>query len=274
MKELNLKEIQKAELSNLKVINRICQENNIKYFLAYGTLLGAIRHHGFIPWDDDTDVWMPRDEYEKFLKYCQKHTEEIKPFKLCTRENTPNYPYGVARFCDQRYKYVTINPSERDFELGVFTDIYPLDNLGNENIEPINELAKYCQKQNISYLRYCSGVSNNKLKAIFKKIDYLYLHLIHGKNYAKKVDANIIQKINMLTSPIDIYIGLIAWDSQLYKRYRKEDFKEIAKVTFEDAEFPVPKNYDNVLKLTYGNYMKFPPESERHPYHGYKIFKK
>ncbi|WP_173006648.1 LicD family protein, partial [Lactobacillus helveticus] len=126
MKELNLQEIQHAELKNFKFLDKLFKQNGFTYYLAYGTLLGAVRHKGFIPWDDDTDIWMPRKDYSAFLAYCKEHEDELKLFKLSTRENTKNYPYGVARFCNQEYKYVTTNSSENAFELGVFTDIYPL----------------------------------------------------------------------------------------------------------------------------------------------------
>lgn len=274
MKELNLQEIQHAELKNLKFLDKLCKQNGFTYYLAYGTLLGAVRHKGFIPWDDDTDIWMPRKDYSDFLAYCKEHEDELKPFKLSTRENTKNYPYGIARFCNQEYKYVTTNSSENAFELGVFTDIYPLDNFGNDDSEGLQKMKKKCNKINVSYSRYCSGVSNNKIKAILKKINYLYLHLIHGKNYAKVVDKEIIDAITKNTSSSDKYIGLIAWDSLNGFRYKKSNFKKSIRVDFEDYKFPIPQGYDQILKITYGDYMKFPPKSERHPYHGYKIYKK
>lgn len=275
MKELTLRDIQHRELVNLEFLNKICKQQDLTYFLAYGTLIGAIRHHGFIPWDDDTDVWMPRKDYMALLDYFKENSEKLKPFKICTRDNTKNYPYGIARLCDQRYKYVTTNSYERQFELGVFTDIYPLDNLGNDNnIDVIKKLSTYCSKQNVSYARYCSGVSGNMLKSVLKKLNRLSLHLIHGNNYSEIVNNNIINAINKNTSDKDKYIGVIAWDSNQFIRFNKEDFEENILVDFEGKKFPVPRGYDTILKLTYGDYMKFPPESERHPYHGYKIYKR
>lgn len=273
MKSLSLREIQSAELENLRVINDLCKKIGVTYYLAYGTLLGAIRHHGFIPWDDDTDIWMPREDFDKFLKYCKSHADKLKPFKLTTRQNTKNYPYGIPRFCDLRYKYVTTSSAERQFELGVFTDIYPLDNLGDISLENDKKLVDYTYKLNVSYERYNSGVSNNRFKALLKKINYYLLHIIHGKNYAKTVDSKIIKKIKSYADPNNKFVGMVAWDN-LYVRYKKEDFQYTRLVDFEGYKFVVPSGYDRILKQTYGDYMKFPPKSERHPYHGYKIYKK
>lgn len=278
MQELNLKEIQQAELENLISLDRICKSEGFTYYLAYGTLIGAIRNKGFIPWDDDTDVWMPRSDYDRFIEYCQSHAKELGPLKLCTRVNTPKYPYGIARLSDTRYKYVTINSYEEQFELGVFTDIYPLDNMGNDdNIDRIKKLRNYNDEQNIAYTKYCSRSSTNKLKGLLKSIRYMLLHLIHGidySNYAKKINNNILGAIEKYTSSDDKYMGLISWNTTAFRRYRKSDFSKSILVDFENKKLPAPVGYDRILRQTYGDYMKLPPESERHPQHGYKIFKK
>ncbi len=111
MRKLTLNEIQAVELENLKIIDRICQEQGLTYYLAYGTLLGAVRHQDFIPWDDDTDIWMPRRDYEAFIAYCEHALPT--PYRIVNRENTPGYPYGLARFSNQDYEFVSTKPSEQ-----------------------------------------------------------------------------------------------------------------------------------------------------------------
>ena len=122
---LSLQEIQQANLSALVEIDRICRENRLRYFLAYGTLIGAVRHHGFIPWDDDVDIFMPRKDYDALHKILGDGI--VNGFKLCTRANTKHYPYYIPRFCNMRYRYET-EQKEPIFDIGAFVDIYPLDN--------------------------------------------------------------------------------------------------------------------------------------------------
>ena len=102
-KSLELDEIQKQSVKILYTLDSICRQEGIKYFLGYGTLLGAVRHNGFIPWDDDIDVMMPRKDYEKFEKKKKKHSEELYPLALFSQETESKYPYVIDRLCDTRY---------------------------------------------------------------------------------------------------------------------------------------------------------------------------
>ena len=125
--------MQEGALNILKKLDGICREQGLRYFLFYGTLIGAIRHKGFIPWDDDLDVAMPRPDFDKLVAYCRQHRQELQPMQLMTVDDNPQYVYPIARFSDTRYrvKYQGI----RDYGLGLFVDIYPLDGCGNTEEE-------------------------------------------------------------------------------------------------------------------------------------------
>ena len=129
MKELSIEEIHEGTLGILKKIIEICDEINVNYFLAYGSLIGAVRHGGFIPWDDDLDIVMLRPDYEIFNQYCLKHERELYPFKLINRKNEKKYPYNIARFNDLRYRDIYENVQE--YDSGMFIDVYPLDGAGH-----------------------------------------------------------------------------------------------------------------------------------------------
>ena len=133
MEELTLRQMQEGALSILKKLDGICREQGLRYFLFYGTLIGAIRHKGFIPWDDDLDVAMPRPDFDRLVEYCRRHREELLPMHLMTVDDNPRYVYPIARFSDTRYrvKYQGI----RDYGLGLFVDIYPLDGCGDTEEE-------------------------------------------------------------------------------------------------------------------------------------------
>ena len=133
MEELTLRQMQEGALNILKKLDGICREQGLRYFLFYGTLIGAIRHKGFIPWDDDLDVAMPRPDFDKLVAYCRQHRQELQPMQLMTVDDNPRYVYPIARFSDTRYrvKYQGI----RDYGLGLFVDVYPLDGCGNTEEE-------------------------------------------------------------------------------------------------------------------------------------------
>ena len=110
MEELTLRQMQEGALNILKKLDGICREQGLRYFLFYGTLIGAIRHKGFIPWDDDLDVAMPRPDFDKLVAYCRRHRQELQPMQLMTVDDNPQYVYPIARFSDTRYrvKYLSL----------------------------------------------------------------------------------------------------------------------------------------------------------------------
>ena len=128
--ELTIKEIQAGSLEVLKKFIDICDGQDLQYFIAYGSLIGVVRHKGFIPWDDDLDVWMPRRDYELFINYCINNSNSIKPFQLMHYRTNPNYVYAIARLSDSRYE--TDYNNIKEYGLGLFIDIYPLEGWEND----------------------------------------------------------------------------------------------------------------------------------------------
>ena len=128
MKKINFREAQLGAYEILKFLDKFCRENNLKYFLMYGSLIGAVRDKGIIPWDDDIDIMMPRPDYDRLIQICA--SKDIAPFKLFEKSLVSKYPHPIARMSDQRYKIDFEN--EKDYGIGLFVDIYPLDGVGND----------------------------------------------------------------------------------------------------------------------------------------------
>ena len=155
MKKLSFREVQEASYSVLQHIDTICSDHSWTYFLAYGSLIGAYRDGGIIPWDDDIDIMMPRPDFDKFKAYFIEHSSELMPLKIFDHSVNKNYPHVIPRISDTRYKLVFEN--EKDYGIGAFVDIYPLDGVGNDK----KEAERFCRKmKRLASLCFLSGRKN------------------------------------------------------------------------------------------------------------------
>ena len=118
---MSMPQIQQESLKILDVVSDICAKLQLRYYLAYGTLIGAIRHQGFIPWDDDIDIMMPRPDYEQLLQYFRDNAESLKPLELYSTADCPDYPYMITRISNSNYVLDVHN--EKPYGLGLFLDI-------------------------------------------------------------------------------------------------------------------------------------------------------
>lgn len=271
MEELSLKEIQNASLKVLKELVRVIDQLNLDYSLAWGTLLGAVRHGGYIPWDDDIDIMMPREDYQKLILYCKNHESDLHPYRLMNIVTNPGYVYAITRFCDTRYKIDYENV--RDYGLGIFVDIYAIDGLGNSYSE-----AKRNMKRNFCLRRLAKLVEmdhfipspNGIIKSIFKLPPYFIAKMYGREKMIKKWDNNC-RKIKFTSSA---YVGIPTAEISENYIMKREWFDEYTTVKFENGEYRAVTNYDMLLKHCYGNYMKLPPKDKQIPHHFYKVYKK
>lgn len=253
MREIsNLEELKKIELNILKYIDMVCKKYSIRYFLAYGTLIGAVRHKGFIPWDDDADIVMPRPDYEKFIKVMKKEKGIYRI--ICLEHCKKDYSYPFAKVIDSR---TIINEPWRPMKekLGVFVDVFPLDGIGNTEKETVKN-AKILLK--IAKLIWYIDTVKDTFKGRI-------LNIIGRKNL-NRVFKHIAKKNNYYKSK---YVGTPSYPPNDFEIIKKEYYLESKNVIFEDYNFPIPKNYDIILKKIYGKYMEYPPMEERKPQHPY-----
>lgn len=267
-KELDLKEIQKESFNLLLKLRDIFNKNGWRYYLAYGTLIGAVRHKGFIPWDDDIDIWVPRPDYEKFIDYCIKHEKELFPLKIIHYSNNPNYIFTIARFTDTRFTVDYLNAP--DYGLGIFIDVYPLDGYNKDDIKWIKKITR--TKKMIGACGLNNMIkSKNIIKNILKYPYYLYCKKMNITELLKKNDQ-LGQKYKFETSDI---IDCGTWANTLgYMTKDEFDFNNDYYLDFEGEKLKVPKDYDTVLKKIYGDYMQLPPKEKQIAQHNYKVYKK
>lgn len=266
------KEIHNITLNMMDVIHDICEHNLIEYYLIYGTLIGAIRHNGFIPWDDDFDICMKRDDYNKFCKIVKE--KSLGPYKLCTRANTDGYYYGIPRFVDTRYVYKSDLVELRQFTLGIFIDIYPFDYYG-DTIEESKRIKSICSKWNTVYMIYTNRKSlRGTFHTILRTPIHYFYRLKYGGHLNQRIDSILENEIKVRTNSMNKYIGEIVWDSRDLVPFNVEWFHERVLHDFEDRKYWIPRDYDYILKKQYDDYMQLPPANERVPSHSYKIYKK
>lgn len=268
-KELTLREIQINTLLILKKIDSICTELKIEYWGMYGTLLGAVRHKGFIPWDDDLDIAMRREDYEVFVKYCIENAEILSPFSINNSETIKDYPYYISRFCDNRYKVFF---DGMKYTSGLFVDIYPFDGMGN-----LKDVKKHNKKKYIFNI-YQKGALASSINGIFygKNVINKIINIpiiIFGKLRGNKYFLNKLEiESKKKTWDESTYIGTPAWEFRTIQ-FEKEMFDSMIEIPFEDYHIKVPKKYDDILTLYYGDYLKLPPEKERIAHHYYRALK-
>ena len=251
--------MKKIEVELLKKIDKVCRENNINYSLIDGSLLGAVRHQGFIPWDDDMDIMMPRPDYDKFRNIMiNNNFDGIKYMDYLT-QNDCYYVFGKI------YDPNTILQERDTYEVknfGVYVDIFPVDGLPDNEKDIIKHMKKIERLRNIRRYAIHTKLSKmNKFINILYKVLSIPIKLYGHKRINKKTDK-LMRKYNYNTSK---YVTSLYSDVSCFKHkyFDKDFFSKTHYSKFEDTEFLIRDNYDKYLKDMYGNYMEFPPEDKR-----------
>ncbi len=257
-KKISLKEIQQIELNILKIIDKICQDNKLTYYLAGGTLLGAVRHQGFIPWDDDIDIAMPRSDYDIFIDIMSKQKEfpylKILWIGMCDEK----YYLPFAKVVDIRTQLI-YDGTQSETCHKMFVDIFPIDASGND------------EKRAKRLLKKCGGIGNwigiafynrpdadikLRIKMLMRK--YLYTVLGYKRRYYNSL--NILKKYTFGNSRYIASTYGMRKDKELIET---RFFTKVQDIRFENNTFKAPIGYKQYLKQMYGNYIKLPPVEKR-----------
>lgn len=258
MKKKEIQEMQRVLLEDLKVFDSICDNNNIDYFLSSGSLLGAVRHKGFIPWDDDLDIMLTRDNYNKLLSICDQFPSR---YMLLNYSNDIGVPIIYSHLVDTYYKcYKEYTGTNRDF---LHIDIYACDYIKNNRFTK-GQLAKWIELILNRVYSYRKGHTSFDSHLLFVKKNIIRFF---NRIFVNWKDEDLIRLvIRLVGSSHDE--GLMAPIASPYG-YQKEMFpssyyKELIKVDFENTLIPISKHYDAILKQLYGDYMELPPENVRY----------
>ncbi len=255
----DISKLKQVQLEMFKTIIKICNKYNICYFCFGGTALGAVRHSGFIPWDDDIDVAMKRKDYERFIKIAPK---ELPPYYFLQNYKTdPDFRLPFAKIRDSRTTFIETSARNLKINHGVYIDLFILDGFPDKkkqakNLYRLNKLTRgYCAKDDVSTRSKKANflIFLSKFYFMFRNTSKV---IEHFENKCKKNDFDNCERGICFGS---IYGLKDMWPTSW--------FNGISKFLFEGIEVNLPKDYDKYLKQIYGDYMQLPPESKRIAHH-------
>ena len=260
MQEISLEQRKQMALELLDDLVFVCQKHNIDYYLAYGTLLGAIRHKGFIPWDDDIDVWIPADQYEKLLQSLLKESKYTVKNHILDN----NWYFPFSKLSNDHTLLVQNDPKHEEYvptKYGVSIDMFPLFRCENPR------RVKKCQTYYAWFTRMFM-FERNLYHSIPKKVICKLLQILHfdSKYYHDKYVSEQFKQYgsNKIGFPLFVYKQKDIYDASNFGK---------AIATFEGKEYVIPSGYDTVLTTLYGDYMTPPPKEKQISNHNVKVYK-
>ena len=266
----DIKIIQDKILSILKEFISICKDNNLTYYALGGTLLGAVRHKGFIPWDDDIDIGMPREDYEKFKKIASNALPENYKF---LSEDTSNYKKAFSVIRDDSTKII-MNYSNEEQEESLWIDIFPLDGMPTNPLKKKYHSYRYLYTRMMVQLSQFNSLVNQKKenrpwleKVIIRIANVIKIEKVVSFSWAQKKYLQTIKKYSFNESFAGNYTGAY----KLREIVPSDYFGQPVLLQFEDLKLSCPHKFREYLTAIYGaDYMQLPPEDKRNQHH-YKI---
>ncbi|MCQ2815118.1 MAG: LicD family protein [Bacilli bacterium] len=266
MEKLNLQQKQQLLLNLLIEFDKICKINNINYSLTYGTLIGAARHKGFIPWDDDIDVMMTRENFNKFI--ALKNSFSNTSYQIVDNKQE-NYNYIFAKFVDKTTKLVLLKEERYPTNLGLYIDIFPFDYVADTKEEAYKIVKRNRFKLSLlvaaQWKKYFLNKSYNFKRQLIRLFFYILSRFVNSKKIICKIEKNMKKEETKYCCNFGSFNTKAIFETSLFNNL---DF-----LVFENHKFPVIKNYDYFLSTIYGDYKKLPPEDKRFSPHEYDSFK-
>jgi len=265
MREIALEEIKQIQLDILHNIDIFCTTNNLRYSLAYGSLIGVIRHKGYIPWDDDIDIMMPREDYNKFISSFNGYFPHLS---VISPEINLEYYAPYANVYDNRTVLEEKTNSHLNISIGIKIDIFPLDFVPENNFKyqlsiKLSKFYNLCMYTKRTELMLNNGFGISTLKAILIKLfSCFFTHSFFQKQILHAASSSKASK----------YIDNLVFPVYANTRIPQNSFDSLIRVSFEDKDVYIIRDYNLFLRKVYGDYMVLPPEEKRIPHHNFQAY--
>ncbi len=264
MREIHLEELKNIQIQILDKVHEYCLEHGIIYFLSSGTLIGAVRHKGYIPWDDDIDIYMPRQDFERFIRQFNGVNKTYRCISLAEDTNC-TIAYAKVERTDTRLVEAVDNPREQ----GINIDIFPIDGVPDDE----EARSKYFSK--VQHIRNKMIMKDVKInfhrRGIFKN-----LILLGGKAllFNKRLHQLAVDLDNVIDKHANdtLYVCNMILGNGLHTEFRRDVINGTVDIEFEGKYYKTMKGYDEYLTKTYGDYMQLPPEDKRVSHHAFKAY--
>lgn len=268
MIELQLEQLKQIELDILKSFHQYCTKHNLRYFLTGGTLLGAVRHKGFIPWDDDIDVCMPRVDYEKFIANFPKDPLN-KNFQMASVETMSGYYLPFAKL--MRRGTFLKETVDTDLPLGVYMDIFPLDNM-SDNYDTAYKL--FCSTSYWRKMLLLKNISISSNRSLWKNLILLLGKIALCWLPRVCILKTLIKKARIYENEqLSRFVCAVVMGTYGIKEILQgEWYSQAVLIPFEDSSFLAPKGYRQILEHFYGNYMQLPPKEKQKTHHSFEAY--
>lgn len=262
----DISEIQQMELGIMEYIHEVCHKIGVKYFLSYGSLIGAVRHQGFIPWDDDMDICMLRDDYEKLQDYLIAHPDER--YEVMSYKNNINYVYPFMKIQDN-HTYLVEEDVRIDSNMGIYVDVFPVDGYEDDQVFK-DKMTKIIKKRQLSCYTF-KGITNTKsvVNSMIRYISVIIFYFTNTNKYVSQIDE-LAKSRKVEDYELVDYVVYKDMNKPVWKR---EWLEQVEAGSFEGKEFMIPKHYHEILTSDYGNYMQLPPVEQQVSHHDFKLWK-
>lgn len=267
--QLSLEDMKEITLEGLIWLKNVCETHGLRYYLAYGTLLGAVRHKGFIPWDDDIDVWMLREDYDRLIQIASQ--AEDSSWQILSQKTQKKYLFPWAKVA---HKQTVLEPSRfnNGFLYGISIDIFPLDGCPGGTLKEARENMMQLKAEYASRLRKIrpysgglEGIPNGFVQAL-KAAYYSCAQIIFGKLEDDLARWSDLQRSWKNTEYVSCALAPVpgVWPQAA--------FEDTEQLEFEKIPFAAPKDYDTILTMFYGDYMTLPPAEKRVTHHSFRAY--